>query len=134
VRITVFILAVVVASLGAMPRAVLCVAEHHESHVVFGHTHDHHLDGDSIPHDDDEPIFCGHEIDHDDCGDGGCLDVNLGVDGIASNNDSNGTVALAEGVEVLATSVDRARNLRVVELRPPPPIDDIYLETCQFLI
>ena len=127
-------MAVVVASLGAMPQAALCVAEHHESHVVFGHMHDHHSDGDSIPHEDDEPFVCGHEIEHDDCGDGSCLDVSLGVDGIAP--DDGAVVAAAPGLacENLAPQVASVGVLLVDGGGPPRPIEEIYLGTCSFLI
>jgi hypothetical protein len=129
----VFMLAVVVATLGAMPQAALCIAENHESHVVFGHMHDHHMDGDSIPHDDDEPLVCGHEIDHDDCGDGGCLDVSLGVAGIASDG---ATAAHAPGIacETLAPQTASVGGQLVDGGGPPRPIEEIYLASCSFLI
>ena len=133
-RVMVLMLALVVAALGAVPQAALCIAEHHESHVVFGHAHDHHLDGDAIPHDDDEPFLCGHEIDHESCGDGGCLDVSLGIEGIPSDH---GLVVVATpglAFDVFAPELPLALNPRCVGERPPRPIDDICLGTCRFLI
>lgn len=130
----VLMLAVVVASLGAMPPAALCVAEHHDSHVVFGHMHDHHLDGDSIPHEDDEPFVCGHEIDHESCGDGGCLDLALGVSGITSSDGPATALAPGLAFDGLAPQPASTRVLLRTADGPPRPIDDIYLGTCSFLI
>lgn len=133
-RVMVLMLALVVAALGAVPQAALCIAEHHESHVVFGHTHDHHLDGDAIPHDDDEPVLCGHEIDHDSCGEGGCLDVRLGVAGITSDNAAAMVPAPGLSFDRPAPKLALSRVPVEVGARPPHSMDDICLGTCSFLL
>ncbi len=134
VRTLIYILVVGLVTLGGLPRAALCVGDHHESHVIFGHSHDHHVDGDHIPHaDEEEGILCGHAIDHESCGDGGCTDLPLGNDGIALSLGAGQVSGPGPALE-FADSPVILSGAMAPSTGPPQPHCQVYLGACSFLL
>ncbi len=109
-RALIFMLSFAIGAIGALPPTALCIADDHDSHLVFGTSHDHHHDGDTLPHDDDDPYFCGHDMDHPAhscaCGDGDCLDVPLSLSGEVGARNPSPVAALLPAREQLDPDAD----------------------------